>query len=50
MADHGAPQYSTASGNDYEQHEQTYARFVTLTKWVLATAVIVLTLMFIFLT
>lgn len=50
MADHGAPKYSTAAGNDYEQHEQTYAGFVTLFKWVTIALASTLALMFIFLT
>jgi hypothetical protein len=50
MADHGAPKYSTAPGNDYAQHERTYEDFLTLTKWVTILVVAVLVLMFIFLT
>jgi len=50
MADHGAPKYSTASGNDYKQHEQTYEDFLTLTKWVVIAVVAILILMFVFLT
>jgi hypothetical protein len=50
MADHGAPKYSTAAGNDYEQHEQTYEGFLTLTKYGIIAVVVVLTSMFIFLT
>jgi hypothetical protein len=30
MAEHGAPEYATATGNDYESHEQTYEGFVHL--------------------
>ena len=50
MADHGAPKYSTAPGNDYPQHEGTYEDFLTLTKWVVILVAAVLVLMFIFLT
>src|SRR5229473_1208352 len=38
MADHGAPKYSTAPGNDYEQHEGTYENFLALAKWVVIAA------------
>ncbi|MDR6955985.1 hypothetical protein J2X65_005372 [Ancylobacter sp. 3268] len=31
MADHGAPEYATATGNDYAEHEGTYGFFVKLT-------------------
>jgi hypothetical protein len=30
MAEHGAPEYATATGNDYPTHEQTYEGFVHL--------------------
>jgi hypothetical protein len=30
MAEHGAPEYATAAGNDYATHEQTYEGFVHL--------------------
>lgn len=50
MADHGAPKYSTALGNDYEQHEETYEDFLALTKWVVIVVAAILVLMFVFLT
>jgi Bacterial aa3 type cytochrome c oxidase subunit IV len=50
MADHGAPKYSTASGNDHEQHEETYEDFLALTKWVVIAIVVILVFMFVFLT
>ena len=50
MADHGAPKYSTAPGNDYEQHEGTYENFLALAKWVVIAAAVILFLMFVFLT
>ena len=31
MAEHGAVEYSTATGNDYPTHEQGYERFVHFT-------------------
>lgn len=31
MADHGTPEYATAEGNDYVEHEGTYAFFTRLT-------------------
>ena len=30
MAAHGTPEYSTASGNDYPAHEETYQNFTYL--------------------
>ena len=30
MAEHAAPEYATASGNDYASHENTYESFVHL--------------------
>ena len=50
MADHHAPKYSTAPGNDYEQHEETYEDFLALTKWVVIAIVVILVFMFVFLT
>lgn len=49
MADHGEVQYSTADGNDYPAHEQTYALFLNLTKWTIALVVAILVLMAYFL-
>jgi hypothetical protein len=31
MAEHGAPEYATAHGNDYQSHEATYQGFLHLT-------------------
>jgi hypothetical protein len=50
MADHGAPKYSTAAGNDYEQHDETYEGFVRLFKYGTLAVAILLIGMFIFLT
>ena len=33
MADHSEVAYTTADGNDYVAHEQTYLGFLTLVKW-----------------
>jgi len=30
MAEHGAPEYATAQGNDYPTHEATYSAFIHL--------------------
>jgi Bacterial aa3 type cytochrome c oxidase subunit IV len=30
MAAHGTPEYSTATGNDYPEHEETYRKFTFL--------------------
>ncbi len=30
MAEHGAPEYATAPGNDYPTHEATYSAFIHL--------------------
>jgi hypothetical protein len=50
MADHAEVEYSTAPGNDYAAHEQTYRGFLTLVKVVLAVVAAILILMAIFLT
>ena len=50
MADHGAPKYSTAAGNDYEQHEGTYEGLLALVKYGTMAVIAVLVGMFIFLT
>ena len=49
MAEHGTIEYTTADGNDYVEHERTYALFTSLTKWGAVTIVIILALMWIFL-
>ena len=49
MADHGEVQYTTATGNDYEAHEQTYRGFITLVKVSIVHVVIILILMAYFL-
>jgi hypothetical protein len=50
MADHGEMAYSTAEGNDYAAHEQTYEGFIKLVKYGTGTVVVILILMAIFLT
>jgi len=49
MADHSEVQYSTADGNDYPAHEQTYLMFLQMTKWGIISVVIILVLMAYFL-
>ena len=50
MAEHSAITYSTAEGNDYAAHEQTYEGFIRLVKFGAATVALILILMAIFLT
>ena len=49
MAEHGTPEYSTASGNDYAQHEDMYVDFLKLVKWIIITIVAILVFMWVFL-
>ncbi len=49
MADHGELEYATAVGNDYPSHEQTYENFLKLTKGILATAIVIVILLAVFL-
>jgi hypothetical protein len=50
MAAHGAPEYSTAAGNDYAEHERTYRMFLALVKWNIIVITAILILMAYFLT
>jgi hypothetical protein len=50
MADHGEVAYTTADGNDYIAHEQTYEGFIKLVKYGTVTVAIILALMSFFLT
>ena len=50
MADHNEVAYTTADGNDYEAHEQTYVSFLKVVKWGVIFIVILLVLMAYFLT
>jgi hypothetical protein len=48
MAEH-AMEVGQATGNDYAEHERTYAFFLGLTKWGVISIVVVLILMAFFL-
>ena len=50
MADHSEVAYTTADGNDYVAHEQTYEGFIMLVKYGTAAVILILVLMAIFLT
>jgi aa3 type cytochrome c oxidase subunit IV len=50
MADHSEVAYTTADGNDYLAHEQTYEGFIKLVKYGTGTVALILFLMWIFLT
>ena len=50
MADHNEVAYTTADGNDYAAHEQTYEGFIMLVKYGSAAVVLILAMMAIFLT
>ena len=50
MADHSEVAYSTADGNDYPAHEQTYEGFIKLVKYGSAAVIFVVAMMAIFLT
>jgi hypothetical protein len=50
MADHAEMAYSTAEGNDYAAHEQTYDGFIKLVKYGTGSVILILALMAIFLT
>ena len=50
MADHGEVAYSTADGNDYVAHEQTYLGFLKLVKYGTFSVIVIVALMAIFLT
>ena len=45
MAEHGAVEIGTATGVDYNDHLETYRRFLGMTKWVTTAVVILLILM-----
>jgi len=49
MAEHNEVAYTTADGNDYEAHEQTYEGFIKLVKYGTITVIIIVALMAIFL-
>lgn len=49
MANHSEVAYTTADGNDYVAHEQTYEGFIKLVKYGSAAVIAILVLMAIFL-
>ena len=49
MADHSEGAYTTADGNDYVAHEQTYEGFIKLVKYGTITVIAIVALMAIFL-
>ena len=49
-ADHSEVAYTTADGNDYPAHEQTYEGFLKLTKYGTIAVIAIVALMAIFLT
>jgi hypothetical protein len=50
MADHSEVAYTTADGNDYIAHEQTYEGFIKLVKYGTIAVIAIVALMAIFLT
>jgi hypothetical protein len=50
MAEHNEITYTTADGNDYAAHEQTYEGFIKLVKYGAGGVIVILALMAIFLT
>jgi hypothetical protein len=50
MSDHSEVAYTTADGNDYPAHEQTYEGFLLLVKYGTISVVAIVALMGIFLT
>jgi hypothetical protein len=49
MADHNEVAYTTADGNDYKAHEETYEGFIMLVKYGTIAIAIILILMAYFL-
>jgi len=49
MAEHGAVEFGTATGVDYNDHLHMYRLFLSITKWVSIAIVVVLVLMALFL-
>ena len=49
MAEHNEVAYTTADGNDYPAHEQTYEGFLALVKYGTIGVVAIVLLMYIFL-
>jgi Bacterial aa3 type cytochrome c oxidase subunit IV len=50
MAEHNEVAYTTADGNDYQAHEQTYEGFIMLVKYGTGAVIVIVGLMAIFLT
>jgi hypothetical protein len=50
MADHSEVAYTTADGNDYIAHEQTYEGFIKLVKYGTIAVIAIVAMMAIFLT
>jgi hypothetical protein len=50
MSDHSEIAYTTADGNDYPAHEQTYEGFIKLVKYGSAVVIFIVAMMAIFLT
>jgi hypothetical protein len=50
MAEHNEVAYTTADGNDYPAHEQTYEGFIMLVKYGSASVAFILFMMYLFLT
>jgi len=50
MAEDNEGAYTTAEGNDYAAHEQTYDGFIMLVKYGTAAVIVILAMMAIFLT
>lgn len=50
MAEHNEVAYTTADGNDYPAHEQTYEGFIKLVKIATCVVVFIVSMMAIFLT
>jgi hypothetical protein len=50
MAEHNEVAYTTADGNDYPAHEQTYEGFIKLVKYGTLTVIVIVGLMGFFLT
>jgi Bacterial aa3 type cytochrome c oxidase subunit IV len=50
MAEHSEVAYTTADGNDYVAHEQTYEGFIKLVKYGTASVALIVILMAVFLT
>jgi hypothetical protein len=50
MAEHNEVAYTTADGNDYPAHEQTYEGFIKLVKYGTCSVIFIVAMMAIFLT